>query len=263
MTELPAPAVTITGRVNAAGFVALLRYETRRWTRQPLQYVAAPAVNAMLLFAVFRLSLPEPDAADRLAFLAPGLAMMAVLHAAFETPAWSIVDLKLRGTIVDLLMPPLGTFELVVAFAFSGASRGLVVGALVLGLMAPFAPIDPVHPMAAVGFAAGGGSALALAGVVVGIEASKFDHVASMENFVVVPLAFLSGSFYAVGSLAEPWRSISFANPLFHAVDGFRWALGGAAQGAAVVAALVVAGVVLLLAALAWNRLATSSKLRP
>ncbi|MGH6719773.1 MAG: ABC transporter permease [Alphaproteobacteria bacterium] len=252
------------GRVNARGFVTLVDYETRRWTRQPLQYIAAPAVNTLLLFTVFRLALPDVGAAGGLAaFVVPGLTMMVVLHTAFETTAWSIIDLKVRGTIVDLLMPPLGTLELAVAFALNGALRGITVGALVLALMAPIAGLGVDRPAAAAAFAAGGALALALAGIVVGVEAVKFDHVATLENFIVVPLAFLSGSFYAVGDLAEPWRSLSFANPLFHAVDGFRAALGGAAQGGMGVAAAVVAGAVLVLGALAWHRLARSPKLRP
>ncbi len=257
------PAVTVTGRVNARGFVALVRYETRRWLRQPLQYLVAPAVNTLLLFTVFRLAQPAELGQGAAAFIVPGLTMMAVLHTAFETTAWSIIELKVRGTIVDLLMPPLGALELVVAFALSGALRGVAVGALVLALMAPFAGIGLDHPGMAAGFAVGGALALALAGIVVGVEAVKFDHVATLENFIVVPLAFLSGSFYAVGSLAEPWRSLSFANPLFHMVDGFRAALGGTAELGAGVAAAVVAGAVALLGLLAWHRLARSPKLRP
>lgn len=267
MPATPASRSAPIGRVNGRGFATLVRYETARWLRTPFQYIVAPALNSLLLFAVFRLALPEDmgvlGGVSLAAFVVPGLVMMAILHVAFETTAWSIIDLKIRGTIVDFLMPPLGAAELLVAFALSGVLRGLLIGALVLAAMAPFADLGPVDGFGAMGFAVGGALALSLGGIIVGIEAIKFDHVASVDGFAVVPLAFLSGSFYALDALAEPWRSLSLANPLFHAVDGFRSALIGAAQADTAVAALVVGGTVLALGVAAWRLLATSPKLRP
>ncbi|MEX2650156.1 MAG: ABC transporter permease [Alphaproteobacteria bacterium] len=255
------------GRFNALGVATLVRYETSRWLRLPIGYIVAPVLNSLLLFAVFRLALPADvgtmGGIPLAAFIVPGLVAMAVLHNAFETTAWSIIDLKIRGTIVDLLMPPLSSFELLVAFAVNGMARGLAVGALGLGAMAPFAGLGPVDMIALVGFAAGGALALALAGIIVGIQARKFDHVATIDAFAVVPLAFLSGSFYAVGALPEPWRALTFANPLFHVVDGLRAGLTGAAQGDLGVAGVVVFLAILGLGAIAWRMLALSPKLRP
>lgn len=254
------------GRVNALGLATLIRIEASRWLRTPFGYVIAPVLNSLLLFAVFRLALPPErtmaGGVPMVAFIVPGLVMMAVLHTAFETTAWSIIDLKIRGTIVDLLMPPLAPAELLVAFAVNGALRGLAVGGLVLGAMAPFAGLGPVDAFAALGFAAGGAVALALAGIVVGVEARKYDHVATIDNFAVVPLAFLSGAFYAIADLAEPWRALSRANPLAHMVEGLRAALTGA-PGAAGWGALVVLGAIAAMGLAAWHRLAFSPKLRP
>ncbi len=255
------------GRLNWLGVATLVRYETSRWLRLPIGYVVAPVLNSLLLFAVFRLALPDDVAAmggiPLAAFIVPGLVAMAVLHNAFETTAWSIIELKVRGTIVDLLMPPLSSFELLVAFAVNGMARGLAVGALALGAMAPFAGLGPVDLVALTGFAAGGALMLTLAGIIVGVQARKFDHVATIDAFAVVPLAFLSGSFYAVGTLPEPWRSLTFANPLFHVVDGLRAGLTGVAQGDVGVAGLVMILATLGLAAAAWRMLALSPKLRP
>jgi ABC-2 type transport system permease protein len=261
------PAPYTPGRVNARGLLTLLRYETARWLRLPIGYVVAPVLNTLMLFTVFRLALPaditSTGGVPITAFVVPGLVMMAVLHAAFETTAWSIIDLKIRGTIVDLLMPPLVNAELLVAFALNGVARGLLVGALVLGAMAPFAQLGPVDALAALGFAGGGALALALAGIVVGIEARKFDHVATVDNFAVVPLAFLSGTFYAIDDLAEPWRALSDANPLAHMVGGLRAALTSARNDDPLLGVAVVAAAVLVLGLAAWHRLAYSAKLRP
>ncbi|MBM3584694.1 MAG: multidrug ABC transporter permease [Alphaproteobacteria bacterium] len=262
-----APAPYTLGRVNARGLLTLLRYETARWLRSPFGYVIAPVLNTLMLFTVFRLALPVDIAGiggvPITGFVVPGLVMMAVLHAAFETTAWSIIDLKIRGTIVDLLMPPLVTAELLVAFALNGAARGLLVGALVLGAMAPFAELGPIDVPAALGFAGGGALALALAGIVVGIEARKFDHVATVDNFAVVPLAFLAGTFYAIDDLAEPWHTLSAANPLAHMVTGLRASMITARSDDPLLGVAGVAAAVVVLGLAAWHRLAYSAKLRP
>lgn len=267
MSVPPASRPAPIGRVNGRGLATLVRYETARWVRTPFQYIVAPALNSLLLFAVFRLALPEDmgvmGGVPLAAFVVPGLVMMATLHIAFETTAWSIIDLKIRGTIVDFLMPPLGTAELLFAFALNGVLRGLLIGALVLAAMAPFAELGPIDGLSAAGFAVGGALALSLAGIIVGVEARKFDHVASVDGFAVIPLAFLSGSFYALDALPWPWRELTLANPLFHAVDGFRAALVGTAQSDVSVSALVVGVAAVALGVVAWRRLATSPKLRP
>lgn len=264
---LPFAARPVPGPVNWLGLWTLVRMEMGRFTRTPLSSFAAPALTAWLFYAVFALAAP-PDLAPLpgvafLAFIVPGLVVMTVAQNAFETTAWSIVDLKVRGAIVDLLMPPLGTGELLVAFVLCGAARGLALGVLILVPMLLHAGAWPPAPLVALAFGTGAALLFALAGIVCGVVAVKYDHVASFANFVVVPLTFLSGAFYPLAALDEPWRGLSLANPLFHAVDGARAGLVGAGQSSLALGALVLAVAVAASALAAWRLLARSPKLRP
>jgi len=265
---LPGPAAPfVPGRVNWLGLWTLLRMETQHFTRAPIASFAAPALTAWLFYAVFALAAPAglapvPGVAF-FAFIAPGLVVMTVAQNAFETTAWSIIDLKVRGSIVDLLMPPLRPAELLAAFALSGMARGLALGLIVLAPMLLHIGALPPAPLQALLYAAAAALLLALAGIVCGIVAVKYDHVASFENFVVVPLAFLSGAFYPLAALGEPWRTLSLANPLHHAVDGARAGILGVAQGSPLLGVLALGAATIGFGVASWRLLAASPKLRP
>ena len=164
-------------------------------------------------------------------FLAPGLVMMAITQNAFANTSSSLIIGKVQGNIVDVLMPPLGPGELVIAWAAGGVTRGLVVGAVTAIAMWVVVPFQMPHPMFAVFYAIAGSLMLALLGVLGGLWAEKFDHLSAMTNFVITPLAFLSGTFYSVERLPEAWRFIAHLNPFFYMIDGFRYGFIGHADG--------------------------------
>jgi len=160
-------------------------------------------------------------------FLAPGLIVMAMAQNAFANSSSSLVIAKVQGTVVDLLMPPLSPGVLTAGFALAGMTRGLVVGLAVGVAMAFFVHLPVADPLALVFHGAMGSLMLSLTGVLAGLWSEKFDHIAAVTNFVVTPLAFLSGTFYTVDRLPEPWHLIALLNPFFYMIDGFRYGFIG------------------------------------
>ncbi|MEK7245738.1 MAG: ABC transporter permease, partial [Pseudomonadota bacterium] len=195
-------------------------------------------------------------------FLAPGLVMMAVAQNAFANTSSSIVISKIQGNIVDTLMPPLTAHELTLAFALGGATRGVAVGILTVLAMTPFAEIGVAHAGLALFHLVAASLLLSLIGVAGGIWSEKFDHIAAVTNFVVTPLAFLSGTFYSLDRLPEAFVRIALLNPFFYMIDGFRYGLIGYADGslAAGVGVLVGANAALWFAC--WRMFATGYKLK-
>lgn len=237
------------GRVNWLGMWTLYIKEVHRFFKVYMQTLVAPVATAALFMAVFTLALAarrgEVDGMPFSAFLAPGIVMMAVIQNSFANSSSSIVVGKVQGNIVDVLMPPLSPGELTTAYAFGGATRGLCVAALAIVLVFPFIGIGVANPFWAVLFALLGALILALLGVITGIWAEKFDHTAAVTNFVVTPLAFLSGTFYKVSDLPEPWATVSSWNPIHFLIDGFRWGILGTGEsnpwlGASVAIAITI-----------------------
>jgi ABC-2 type transport system permease protein len=175
--------------------------------------------------------------------------MMAIMQNAFTNTSSSLLVSKIQGNIVDVLMPPLSAGELTFGFVMAGATRGLMVGAVVgLGFL-PFVNMS-LHSVAAiVFFAVAAALMLSLIGVLCGIWADKFDHMAAVTNFVITPLAFLSGTFYSVERLPDTWRVVSQLNPFFYMIDGFRYGIIGHTDGSV---ALGVAVLVAVDAGLWW-----------
>jgi ABC-2 type transport system permease protein len=164
-------------------------------------------------------------------FLAPGLVMMAMVQNAFANTSSSIVISKVQGNIIDVLMPPLSAGELTLGFAVGGAARGLMVGLAVSLAMAVFVDMK-IHNVGFILFHAMAASLLlSLLGVAAGIWSEKFDHMAAVTNFVITPLAFLSGTFYSVERLPGMWHTIAHLNPFFYMIDGFRYGFIGHADG--------------------------------
>jgi ABC-2 type transport system permease protein len=165
-----------------------------------------------------------------LEFLAPGLVAMAIAQNAFANTSSSLIIAKIQGNIVDTLMPPLSANELTCGLAIGGMTRGLAVGAVALLAIAVFVPVRIVDWAVLLFFAAQAALMLSLFGIVAGIWAEKFDHIASVTNYIIVPLSFLSGTFYSVGRLPESLQHVAHADPFFYMIDGFRFGAIGQAD---------------------------------
>jgi len=237
----------IIGRVNWYVLYTLTMKEINRFLKVQAQTVGAPVVTALLYYLVFAVALGDKPSGvpgvSFLQFLAPGLIMMSIAQNAFANTSSSLIIAKVQGNIVDVLMPPLSAGELVAGYTIGGVVRGVVVGlasALTMMLLIHL----PVQHLGYVLFhAVFGGMFLALLGVIGGIWSDKFDQMAMVQNFIVMPLTFLSGTFFAVNQLPEHWQFICHLNPVFYMIDGFRYGFVGVADSS------LATGIVVLLAA--------------
>lgn len=266
MSEISAVQPRRIGAVNWVGLGTLYLKEVQRFLKVPLQTVVAPAISALLFLAVFSLAFSGRVrfAGDLpyVQFLAPGLIMMTVIQNAFANTSSSILISKVQGNIVDVLMPPLSPAELTLAYAAGGATRGLLV-AVVVGLaMSPFWDAGIHNALWLLFYALAASLLLSLTGIAGGIWADKFDHIATITNFVVIPLSFLSGTFYSVGQLPPPWRTISHFDPLFFAIDGFRAGFLGTADASLVLGAAVLIALNAALWVLCHRMFASGYKLK-
>ena len=219
---------TLNG-VNWGGLKTLYIKEVRRFFKVQLQTVWGPAVTTMLYLIIFtvamgrsgRMVLGHPFAD----FLAPGLIVMAMLQNSFANSSFSLLVGKIQGTIVDYLMPPLSTGELIAGLVGAAVTRAFLVGGAVWLAMAlwPGVSVEVRHPLAALWFGLMGSLLLAFLGLLTSIWAEKFDHAAMITNFVVAPLSLLSGTFYSVEQLAPTFRAVSHLNPFFYIISGFRY----------------------------------------
>lgn len=263
----PALAPRRYGAVNWLGLWTLYQKEVRRFWNVSTQTVAAPIVTTLLFLAVFSLALgggsQAVDGVPYTQFLAPGLIVMAMTQNAFANTSSSLVIAKVQGNIVDLLMPPLSPFEQTAGLALGGLTRGLVVGTAVAIGMSPFVSIS-IHSWGFVLFHAVAASLLlALLGVLGGLWSEKFDHLAAVTNFIITPLAFLSGTFYSTQRLPEPWLTVAHLNPFFYMIDGFRYGFTGHADGSLHVGIAMMAIANLTLALLAHRLFRTGFRLKP
>ena len=255
------------GRVNWIGLWTLYRKEVWRFLKVPAQTVAAPAVMALLMITIFSVALGatvrQVAGVPYVEFLSPGLIIMAIIQNAFGNASSSLIISKVQGNIVDLLMPPLSPGELAWGFIFGGITRGLFVGLVLLAAVTPAVGLTPRHPEFIVFHAVFAAAALSMLGLIGGIWAEKFDHVATVTNFVITPLAFLSGSFYSIERLPPLWGEISRFNPFFYMIDGFRYGFIGQADGSLSIGIAVVVGATLTLWVVCYVMLSTGYKLKP
>jgi ABC-2 type transport system permease protein len=254
------------GAVNWLGLRTLAWREIRRFLKVHTQTIWAPVVTTLLFLAVFALALggavQQKGGVPFVEFLAPGLIMMAMAQNAFANTSSSLVIAKVQGNIVDSLMPPLSPLELVIGFAAGGIVRGIVVGAVVAICLVPFVNlhVTSIAWMAFHGLMAS--TLLSLLGIAGGVWSEKFDHIAAVTNFVVTPLAFLSGTFYTIDRLPEPWRLAAQLNPFFYMIDGFRYGFIGHTDTDLALGAAVMLGVNAALGLLCWRMFARGYKLR-
>ena len=218
----------LTG-VNWEGLRTLYVKEVRRFFKVQTQTVWAPAVTTLLFLVIFTVALGGVKrtvmGVPFANFIAPGLIVMAMMQNAFANASFSLLVGKIQGTIVDYLMPPLSTGELIAGLIGAAVTRAFLVGAAVWLAMAlwPGVEVGLKHPLAALWFALMGSLLLAVLGLMTSIWAEKFDHAAAVTNFVVAPLSLLSGTFYSVEQLSPMFRAISHANPFFYVISGFRY----------------------------------------
>ena len=261
----------VIGRINRIGFFTLYWREVMRFVKIIGQTVAAPVVTTWLFLTVFSLALQSQtggrfgvgDAQDLVGFLAPGLVMMGVLQNAFANSSTSLVVSKVQGNIVDLLMPPLGSYEVFFAIVAAAMTRGILV-ALVASMTLVFFDVRliPLSPLLAVMFLLLSTAIMGVLGLIAGIWAEKFDSLATISNFVILPLVFLSGTFYTIDRLPESFRLLAWVNPVFYMIDGFRYAMMGLASASWLVGAGVLLATLLVLSALAIFMLRTGYRLK-
>jgi len=216
------------------GFRALFGKEVLRFWKVAFQTVAAPVLSALLFLVIFSHALARHVEAypgvGYTQFLLPGLAMMAMLQNAFANASSSIIQSKITGNIVFILLAPLTPGDLFAAYLLASIVRALVVGAGVILAVVWLVPVPIPNPLWLAAFAFTGAGMLGALGIIAGIWADKFDELAAFQNFIVMPLTFLSGVFYSVQSLPPFWQAASHLNPFFYAIDGFRFAFFGQAD---------------------------------
>ncbi len=248
------------------GFRTLLYKEVLRFWKVSFQTVAAPVLTAVLYLLIFGHVLEDRvrvyDQISYTAFLVPGLVMMSVLQNAFANSSSSLIQSKITGNLVFILLPPLSHWEMFGAYVVASIVRGLCVGLGVLVVTAWFANLHFAHPLWILLFGLAGAGILGTLGLIAGIWAEKFDQLAAFQNFLIMPATFLSGVFYSIHSLPPFWQAVSHANPFFYMIDGFRFGFFGVSDVPPLHSLAVVTVAFVVLAALALRLLSKGYKLR-
>lgn len=254
------------GRVNWLGLYTLALREVMRFVSVWTQTLLAPLVTAALFLVIFSIAI-GPTRGDVLgvpftAFIAPGILMMTVIQNAFANTSSSIVISKVQGNIVDTLMPPLSAGELVLGYLAGGLVRGLAVAvAIGLGILLVLG-IPIAHPLWALVFVLLGSGMMGAIGIVAGVFANKFDQMAAITNFIVTPLAFLSGTFYSVAALPPVLYEITHANPVFYLIDGVRFGVLGVSDSSPWLGLVICSATTLLVSLVAWWMFRTGYRLK-
>jgi ABC-2 type transport system permease protein len=254
------------GAVNWLGLFTLCRREVLRFANVWTQTLLAPLVTAGLFLLIFTIAI-GPRRGDVMgvpftSFIAPGILMMTVIQNAFANTSSSIVISKVQGNIVDTLMPPLAPFELVLGYLAGGVVRGLMVAvAITLGLWL-ITGLFPAHPLVLLVFATLGAAFLSSLGMLAGLWANKFDQMAAITNFIVTPLAFLSGTFYSVEALPPVLYSITHFNPVFYLIDGARFGMLGVSDANPVLGFAVAVAATAAVMLAAWSLFRTGWRLK-
>ncbi len=249
----------------SVGFQTLLYKETLRFWKVATQTVAAPILTAMLYLLIFGHVLEghvKVGAVNYTAFLIPGLVMMSVLQNAFANSSSSLIQSKITGNLVFILLAPLSHWEIISAYVVASVVRGLVVGFGVFVTTAWFANLSFTAPLWILAFALLGAAILGTMGVIAGIWAEKFDQLAAFQNFLIMPATFLSGVFYSIHSLPPFWQAVSHFNPFFYMIDGFRYGFFGQSDISPWTSLAIVSVFFAVLAGIAINLLKRGYKLR-
>ena len=241
--EATAPTRPAQGRANLRGLATLYTKEIRRFLKIGGQTLVAPIITTILFLTVFSVAFGTDRRVAGLPyieFLGPGLIMMTILQNAFANTSTSLIQQKLNENIIDVLMPPLSPLELTLGYVLGGATRGLLVAFCVgvsLWLIMPFSIYDLTFILV---HSAGAALLMSALGMMTGIWAEKFDHVSTVTNFIILPLSFLSGTFFSVERFPDILQIVSYFNPFFYLIDGFRYGFTGQAEGSLIIGLTVV-----------------------
>ena len=249
-----------------SGFPTLLYKEVLRFWKVSFQTVAAPVLTTLLYLLVFAHALAGHVQAfpgvTYLEFLIPGLAMMAMLQNSFANSSSSLIQSKITGNIVFILLPPLSAGEIFAAYLLASMVRGLLVGMGVFAATVWLIPLPVHNPLWIVAFAVVGTGMLGTMGIIAGVWSEKFDQLAAFQNFLVMPLTFLAGVFYSMRTLPPFWQAVSRLNPFFYAVDGFRYGFFGQSDVAPAASLAFATAAFAALSLLTLHLLARGWKLR-
>jgi len=252
--------------MNLTGTYTLFYKEVLRFGKVLLQTLIAPVITSLLYLMVFGHVLTGRvevfPGVSYIAFLVPGLVMMSVIQNAFANSSSSLIQSKVTGNILFILLTPLSHLEFFLAFISAAAVRGLIVGLGVYLVAMFFLDIPVQHPSYILLFALLGSAVLGTLGVIAGIWAEKFDQLAGFQNFIILPLSFLSGVFYSIHSLPPFWQQLSHFNPFFYMIDGFRYGFFGISDVSPLLSVSVVALFFAALSGLTLLMLKTGYKLR-
>jgi len=253
--------------VAGSGWLTLLYKELLRFWKVSFQTILAPVLTALLYLLIFSHVLESHvsvfDGRVRYsAFLIPGLVMMSVLQNAFANSSSSMIQSKITGNLIFVLLPPLSPLEIFGAYVLGAVVRGIAVGFGVLLVTVWFAPLAVEHPLWALAFALLGSAILGTLGLIAGIVADKFDQLAAFQNFLIMPLTFLSGVFYSIHTLPPFWQALSRFNPFFYMIDGFRYGFFGLSDVAPATSLSFVAACCAVLGGLTLWMLKSGYKLR-
>ncbi len=249
-----------------SGFRTLLYKEVLRFWKVSFQTVGAPVLTSVLYLLVFGHVLQGRvevfAGVSYTAFLIPGLVMMSVLQNSFANSSSSLIQSKITGNLVFVLLPPISTREFFLAYVVASMARGLVVGTGVFMVTSWFAPLVFKAPLWIVVFAVAGSALLGVLGLIAGIVSDKFDQLAAFQNFIIMPATFLSGVFYSVHGLPPFWLAVSHLNPFFYMIDGFRYGFFAQSDVSPWLSLAVVVAALTVVSALAYTMLARGYKIR-
>ena len=248
------------------GFRTLLYKEVLRFLKVSVQTVAAPVLTSLLYLLIFSQALEGRvmvfERIPYTSFLVPGLVMMAVLQNAFANTSSSLIQSKVTGNIVFVLLPPMSHWEMFGAYVLATTFRGIAIGTGMFLVTVWFTQLSFAAPLWIAVFAVMGSAILGTMGLIAGIWAEKFDQIAAFQNFIIMPATFLAGVFYSVHSLPPFWQAVSHFNPFFYMVDGFRYGFFGASDVAPLTSLGVVCATLVAMAAFALGLLRSGYKLR-
>jgi len=275
----PDPAITTSsarevrryGAVNGLGLWTLFKREVGRFMKVWMQTVLAPVITTLLFMTVFKLAFGDRgnltgdfQGLNYNDFLAPGLIVMAILQNAFQNTSSSLVQAKFNSTYVDFLMPPLSPLELTAGFLGGAIVRGLIV-ALISGIgiqLSGLADLSVTHVWAILYFSMTSAIVLGGLGAIGGIWADKFDHLSAITNFIIVPLTFLSGTFYDIKVMTPPFQTLAHMDPFFYMIDGFRYGFLGVANSSILTGVLYTGILSVVSVASVWWLFRTGYKLK-
>ena len=252
------------GACNWVGIITLIQKEVGRYMNVYMQTIIAPVMTLLMFFTVFTLSfkqhIGDATGVSGMLFLAPGLLMMTMIQNAFANPSSSLIIAKVQGNIVDILMPPLAAWEILLGMMVGALSRCLVIGVLGFVMMRLIMPLHVADIGLVIGFGVLGNIMMAALGIIAGLWAEKFDQMATVTNFIVTPLTFLSGTFYALSALPPFWQGLAQLNPFFYMIDGFRAGFINLSETNHYIGFGLIGGIDIALVMIAWLMLKTGYK---